>query len=496
MQLHKGILACVCVTAFALHAAGLYLWHEMPLASGRLPGRSYASYIFHLEERRERNRALSEIFQQLAEVPQEVKQELCDLSPEQFPAPSLILTSDEPTCLFPSNPLSLPLEKEGDLVNFLAEAPGEGPPYFSSPPLATLRFQEDYAAVGALANSEHFLMSVEVAARNFKPGYIFRISLQPKQDISFKRIRQNYYFLIDRSNSIPRARFALNKRAVSAALDHLQPEDTFNILIFDDKVSRLAESSLSWSTENIAIARTFLEVTGHGGHFAATELYASLGKIIPQNVSNEEVNTAILLSDGDTYLTLEKQRQTIGGWTGWNAGKVSLFCVASGTGNNLSLLDLISSFNKGALVYVPQHDQITEKVVQLMLSLQSPIGKDLVATAVSSDKQTVLHLQPRNIRLPHLYQSRPFTIWGATNRLSDFTLFLQGKYYDKVFDLKKTISLKEAHTGTLALERQWAQLAAQEFYEQFFRDGRVSHLEAAHQFLAPLELPVPFIKQP
>ena len=182
------------------------------------------------------------------------------------------------------------------------------------------------------------------------------------------------------------------------------------------------------SDESVTKARAFLNKQGHGGFFAATELYTSLDKIIPQDVAENEINTAIMLSDGETYLSLEKQRLTIGGWTARNEGKVSLYTVASGAENNLPLLDLLSSFNKGALIYAHGHQDVSDRLAHLMHTIQNPIGKQIIPTAVTGDKSMTVLLQPKAQRIPDLYQNRPFVIYGSTNRLNDFSLFLQGRY--------------------------------------------------------------------
>jgi len=362
------------------------------------------------------------------------------------------------------------------------------------PPLAEIEYQDDpYMSFGTIAGSEHFDVEVEYAPKRYRPGYVFKVTFYPRSDVVFKRIRQNVFFLVDRSNSIPRARYALNKRAVSEALDHLKSGDTFNILIFDDRVVRLASQAVPWNEENVAVARSFLERQGHGGYFAATELYASLGKIIPQDVSDHEVNTAILLSDGDTYLSQEKQRLMIAEWTRHNQGKVCLYCIASGSGNNLPLMDLISSFNQGRLIYSQDHNELQPMIVNLLRTVQAPIGKEMIATPITADKQAVVLLQPKAIRLPDLYQDRPFVVYGSTNRLSDFVLFLQGKYYDRRFDIKKTISFESAKMGSFSIERKWTQLLAHEFYANYFEDGNLGHLEAAKQLLLPMNIPTAWI---
>lgn len=500
---HKRLLLSFClIVGLCLHGAALFGLHNLPL---RPPIRSFknaTTQVTDFYDRHRRTVLIAEVFSHIQEKEPEVKEAFHELHAEYAPAIEIALNGETSLDLDVE-----PFSFEPDLTPRLTVDEGELtleegsrlispiPPVttIEMPPLADVEFEDDPLDFGAIASSEHFDIEVEYAPKRYRPGYVFKVTFYPRPDVVFKRIRQNVFFLIDRSNSIPRARYALNKRAVWEALDYLKAGDTFNILIFDDHVVRLAHEAIPWNQENVAEARAFLERQGHGGYFAATELYASLGKIIPQDVSDHEVNTAILLSDGDTYLSREKQRKMIAEWTARNRGKVCLYSLASGAGNNLPLLDLISSFNQGRLIYSQNHRELNGMLVNLLRTVHAPIGKEMVATPITSDKQMTVLLQPKAVRLPDLYQHRPFVVYGSTNRLNDFVLFLQGKYYDRRFDIKKTISFDAGKIGTFSLERKWTQLLVHEFYAHYLEDGNLGHLEAAKQLLHPMNIPTAWI---
>lgn len=496
--MRKKIILLVIALALLLHAGGLFLLHKIPIRFASFAMKKIGSDAMIGEN--EREEWVKEMFDTLQDDSQIVKEELKDLNPEELP--SLLLAFPQAECLADTGVL---------MPNF----PDVVSDFSDSPPLDLLLQSEKFSLLenheesGAklsdfsyvdkeekesIAESDHFHVNVEFLPRRQHLGYLFKVTLVPKQQIAFKRIRENYFFLIDRSNSIIRGRYLYNKRAISEALSFLKQGDHFNILIFDDKVVRLSREPLAWTEENVKLARNFLDEEGHGGYFALTDIYASLGKILPQDVPSSEINTAILLSDGDTYLPIDKQRQLIGRWSAANGGKTSLFCIASGSGNNLPLLEILSTFNKGELLYVSKHEQVRDRLKQLVLSLQHPIGKKIVATAISQVAEMSIFLQPKNHRLPDLYKNRPYTIFGYTNKLSDFTLFIQGSYYDRKFDIKKRITFDEAKMGTLFLEREWAQWAALEYYERYFQDGKACHLESVKQLLAPLNVSVPFLR--
>lgn len=345
----------------------------------------------------------------------------------------------------------------------------------------TIGIQSDKASI---ASSNDFLLDVQYMSKSDGRGYIFRLELKPKEGAAFRRIAQNFFFLVDRSHSIRPARYEMSKAAVMSALRYMHPEDSFNILVFDDSIVKLAPRNLRATPENISQAYDFLLRQSYGGLFATTDLYSSLDKIVPDAVGENEINAAILLSDGDTFLTPERQRQTIGKWTLANSGKVSLFSVASGKGNNLALLDLLSVFNKGTLNYATVDSRLGETLMQLMYTIQNPIGKDIVATTIVPSPQLRIALYPTTSRLPNLYEHIPYVLYGSINDLKDFHLFLQGKYYDKWLDIKQLVSFKDAKLIPGGrLEKSWAVQLAYNSYEYYLRDGNPEHLARAKRIL-------------
>ena len=342
--------------------------------------------------------------------------------------------------------------------------------------------------IGTLATSQDFTIELAYTPKSSGSGYTFRLAFLPKDGITFKRIRQNLFFLIDRSHSISKDRYLVTCAAVIKALPAMHPADTFNILVFDDGVIRFSDTNVAVTKENIAKANEFITNQSFGGLFASTDLYASLHKIVPEVVADTEVNTAILISDGDSYLKREKQRLMIGRWTRQNHGKVSLYSVATGSGNNLPLLELLSAFNKGLLVYTPSYTGLEGAMSTLMRALRTPIGKDVVATAVSSDAGANIILYPKEHRLPTFYEDTPYVIYGECDRLADFTLFLQGRHYDKWLDIKHSVTFDGATLGDGAIERRCILFEADDHYERYLRDGQLSHLENAKELLGPLRI--------
>ncbi|MEZ5315125.1 MAG: hypothetical protein R3E91_02805 [Chlamydiales bacterium] len=433
---------------------------------------------------------IADFLQTTYEIENRSESLLCQLSPEPIPLNCSFLET-----IPISDPMTQTLNFEIDwpLYPFQPILTIQYPRLFKIPtidpiemiPLTYLGIKEPSFRIPC---SDDFEIIVEYIPKRYRPGYVFKVIFYPRSEATFHHIQQNISFLIDRSYSTHRIHYNSNKKAVSEALNHLREGDMFNITFFDNHIAKFAPQPIPWNQKNIAEARLFLDREKHGNYFGRTELYASLEKIIPQDLRKDQIHTAILFSDGETYLSREMQRQILRKWMVHNQGKVCIYNIASGKRNHLPLLDLLSSFNQGHLVYSPNKNDISPMLNHLLHTIDCPIGQDMVATPVTSDKQISILLQPKTGYLPNLYHHSPFVIYGSINRLSDFILFLQGKSSEENFEIKKTISFEQAKMSAFPLEKKWIQLLTHEYYARYLQDGNLKHLEAAKQILHPMNI--------
>lgn len=310
-------------------------------------------------------------------------------------------------------------------------------------------------------------------------GYLFSIALSPKYDLTNQRMKQNYYFLIDRSNSIEKHRYQTFKRAVSKALISLHQGDAFNIIVFDSKISKLSEKPLPYSKKSIQLAEDFLEKQSHGTYFAATDIYSSLNKIMPSDVAEDELNTAILISDGDSPLHPEKQRKLIQTWLEKNNGKVSLYTACVGEGNNKTMLDLLSSMSRGSMLHTETHTSFPRKLAKMVIDLRYPIAKDLAMTITKADPSSKLKLYPASAYLPALFSNHPYVIFGTAEKLSDFTLLLEGRNKNQILSITKSISFNQSKEDGRFLSQKWKTSQAHQYYEEYMEEGQIATLQKA-----------------
>ncbi len=330
--------------------------------------------------------------------------------------------------------------------------------------------------------NEFFDADVKTFAKE-EGGFLFSIQIIPRVDLSEHRLKQNYLFVIDRSSSADKAHFQTAKRGINRAVSALRPGDFFNILILDASITRLNEIPLAVTKANIQKAEEFLNKQSHSYHGAAADVYTTLTKILNSQIAADEAVTAILISDGDSPLKSTQQRKKINTWLEANRDRVTLYTATAGHGNNLSSLKMLSLASRGSLLYSDTHASFPRKLAKLVMDLRYPIAKEMTLAVIPQDADSHIEILPPASRLPNLFSDHPYVLVGSAEKLSDFTLLLEGKNKDQIFKIKKTISLSKAKQGSRLLQKQWAAEKAHTLFDQYLREGEATVLKQAENQL-------------
>lgn len=315
--------------------------------------------------------------------------------------------------------------------------------------------------------------------------YIFSLTLHPEFNADCSPMQQNFYFLIDRSSSIEKHKFNRFKRAVERSLAALHEGDRFNIYIFDKNVSKLSERTLPVTPKTIQMAEEFLESQNSKTHFAATEVYSTIDKMLPDQLDPDQLHSVILITDGNTLLSSQKQKEALSHWSKKYEGLLNFYAAASGKGNNLVLLDLLSYCTAGKMLYSDTNAGFPRKLVRLVKDLHNPIVKNVNIEIAPEDSNARVSLYPQSKYLPPLFASQPYTITGTIDELCDLTIYLQGRNHNKWLNIRKKISFDHALKGGRSLEKNWAQTQAKICYDHFLKNGKSTHLKEAMQIVAP-----------
>ncbi len=290
-----------------------------------------------------------------------------------------------------------------------------------------------------------------------KNRYLFSLSLEPGSELSEGAFPQHFYFLIDCSHSTEMQKIVRFKRALQRALAALEEKDTFNIICFGKKVSQLSEKNLPVTPMTLQKAQRFLEeggaVSGDKNNF--------FGAFLPTKVSNDEVHSVILISDGLSSLVDNKQRSFFFDWLKTTSGNINIYTAACGQSNNLTTLDFLSYSTGGKLLYSDTNAGFPRKLVRLIKELHSPMIRDVTVDLVPDDSKARVSLCSGKAALGPMFSSHPYTLVGSIDELCDFTLLIQARnrkeeIYIKKNDLSQRRDARGPRTGQ-ALYKQRAE---------------------------------------
>ncbi len=334
--------------------------------------------------------------------------------------------------------------------------------------------------------NDYFSITPYIGEKNEEGRYPFALIVKPASDMQAFVMKQNFLFLIDRSNSIERHRYNSFKKAVLKSLSALSENDNFNICIFDEKISRLSDDYLPQGKNSIAMAEKFLDKQAYKGYFSATDIYESLNKLIQTDFPENEVTTVILISDGDTLLSKEKQRDTIKGWLENHHHRISLYSAAIGRKNNLFLLSLLSSLCRGNLIHSDTHSSFPRKLSKLITDLRHPIASEVSATIVTNEQANTI-LYQSNAYFPTLHYDESYILYGETTNPSSQTFILQAKQNGNWIALQKQIDFENASPLSPGLTKEAKASKSTLFFDHFIQEGKHSALDQAQKVLQSID---------
>jgi len=423
-------------------------------------------------------------------LPSSVQSRTADFFPLPLPLHTAIALTALPSSLEQKDPpLPTIASIEAPLEAPLTEPPrfAKAPQMIALPNLPKLPSLEDLETA---SYSDSFEADLVFLPKGEEGGYIFALTLIPRPDLQLPRIRQHFTFLIDRSNSIQQGRLVATKTAVYKALEELSSEDTFNIIAFDSKIEKMSPSSLPCVESSYAVAESFLEKIQLGSFFSTGDLYKALFLTVPGLVKNDEIYTAVLLTDTENLAKKQAQKALLYDWTYYNDGKVALYAIGLNNDSHLSTLEAAAAFNKGKLLHSPSQRGLKRKLLKLMKTIHTPIAKNLACKAISRIPHAKIQLFTAG--MTHLYLDQPTVILGETENLDDFILFVQGRLKNRWMNIKKTISFVHAKKGNKSLKAEWALQKAYGLYERYGADGNPQHIADAARLLEPYDFQVAF----
>ncbi len=238
----------------------------------------------------------------------------------------------------------------------------------------------------------------------------FLAVLEPGEVEPEENFTKYFIFVLDVSRSmLAENRIDEAKEAAIYCIEHLNPEDYFNIIAFNDLIVLWEEDPVPASLDNIEDAISFIESrTLRNG----TDLNAAMVTAVQQEMSDSTANQILLVSDGrPEAVPGELHLPTIlNNISEGNIHDASIFTVGVGDpggdcASNLDFLKMIAYENHGLSIAIPPGEEYVAEQIEVFFD------------RFSSPAMLDINIDYGLIDTDDIYPPEPYSIFSGTQTI-------------------------------------------------------------------------------
>ena len=285
-------------------------------------------------------------------------------------------------------------------------------------------------------------------------GYFTMMLYPPEAPDNLPRQPMEMVFVLDCSGSMSGRPLDQAKDAVLAALSHLQPQDTFQIIRFSENATRLGSVPLAATTQNIRRARQYLRnLNSSGGTMMIEGIKAALE--FPHDL--ERLRFVSFMTDG--YIGNEGE---ILGAIHERIGAARIFSFGVGSSVNRYLLERMAQTGRGAVAWLGPQDSGSEIMSSFFGRISKPAMTDV---QINWGGMRVSDLYPS--RLPDLFVGRPIVLTGKFDGpLAPITVTGLAGGETRQYVVRPSADDTNPHLGRLWARLRIADLASRQNWQQ------------------------------
>lgn len=256
-----------------------------------------------------------------------------------------------------------------------------------------------------------------------KENYYMLLASPPYTGRKERVLNKNIIFVLDSSGSMSGKKIRQAKEAAQFIINHLDKNDKFSIIDFDDGVDVFLPELVVANNQNKEKAFGFVkEIEDSGG----TNINDALLQALEMTEAGKRPNYILFLTDGLPTAGLTGTKKILKNIASSNKFDSRIIVFGVGNDVNTELLDRISSDNRGTSVYVGERDELEIAISNYYEKISSPLLSDL---KISFKGIEVKNSYPRN--LPDLFKGSQLVLLGKFKGEGPVTVFLTGKVGEK-----------------------------------------------------------------
>jgi Ca-activated chloride channel family protein len=270
-------------------------------------------------------------------------------------------------------------------------------------------------------------------------GYFLLLASPDVEEPDDKPEPKCVVFVLDRSGSMSGKKIEQAKGALKFVLDNLREGDTFNIVVYDDRVETYKPELQRYDKESRAEAIRYVENIYPGG---STNIDAAIETALGLIHDDSRPNYVLFLTDGLPTAGDTSEPSIAEHAKKANEEGARVFSFGVGYDVNARLLDRISGGNGGTSVYVKPDEDIEAHVASFYAKLTSPVFTDIALEFSGTD---VNRMYPRDV--PDLFEGGQLVLVGRYRESGRTKLKLAGKVGDERQTFTYDVKLAEAGEG-------------------------------------------------
>ncbi len=286
-------------------------------------------------------------------------------------------------------------------------------------------------------------------------GGHFAIYLIPALKYSTDEIvPKDVVFLVDTSGSQSGDPLWKCQELMRRFINGLNPNDTFTIIDFSDRVRQLSPTPLPNTSENRAQAIAYINNLQADG---STEMLSGIRTAINFPTPIGRLRSVVLLTDGyignENEILAEVQQHLQPG--------NRLYSFGAGSSVNRFLLNRIAEIGRGISTII-RHDEPTEEVAEKFYrQINNPVLTNIQISWHGDTESPLIY----PAIAPDLFSEQPLVLFGrkqdrAKGNLQISGIAAGGKKYEKTFNLKFD------ETGNLAVAQLWGRACIKDLMNQ------------------------------
>jgi uncharacterized protein YegL len=233
--------------------------------------------------------------------------------------------------------------------------------------------QDDFIINYELANPP-----VNGTMLNYNDGtdeFFFHIFSPQRTDLGDEVMPKEIIFVLDKSGSMEGRKISQLKTAFENIIEELPTQDTFNIVMFDNKVMRYNQELISATEENKLKAVEYINEIYAGG---STNINEALSTALDMfKISETKVPIIVMLTDGLPTAGVTNTATIRENILGKNEAGVAIFCLGFGFDVDFEFLKAMSLENYGIALRIYEGEDASEQITDFYATISTPLLRGL-----------------------------------------------------------------------------------------------------------------------